>query len=73
MLILERLLDDLVTEFSENDASGFPQVFIEVARELKEFSGKDRQAIKSAEAAKLAQHKAAEKRLKENGINPTTV
>ncbi len=71
MLILERLLDDLAEEFAISDAANPPSVFIEVARELKEFSGKDRQAIKSAEAAKLAQHKAAERRLKENGINPT--
>lgn len=70
MLILDRLLDDLLEEFVTKDHP-VDAVFVEVARELKEFSGKDRQAIKTAENAKLAQHKAAEKRLSEKGIAPT--
>ncbi|MBK1881215.1 hypothetical protein JIN85_02245 [Luteolibacter pohnpeiensis] len=70
LLILERLLDDILAEFCK-DGKIPDQVVVEVARELKEFSGKDRVAIKSAENAKLAQHKAAEKRLRNKGIEPT--
>ncbi|MFD0892394.1 hypothetical protein KBB96_13275 [Luteolibacter ambystomatis] len=70
LLILDRLIDDLITEFP-NLAKADTQVIVEVARELKEFSGKDRVAIKSAENAKIAQHKSAEKRLIEKGIYPT--
>lgn len=69
MLILDRLLDDILAEFG---VDGQPplQVAIEVARELSEYSGKDRRAIKTAEYAKIAQHKSAEKHLKDNGITP---
>jgi CRISPR-associated endonuclease Csn1 len=69
MLILDRLVDDMVAEFCANgDQVG--QVIVEVARELKEFSGKDRVKIKAALKCMLAQHKAASDRLVAEGITP---
>lgn len=70
MLILDRLVDDILAEF-KTQGNEFSQVIVEVARELKEFSGKDRQEIKKSLNAKLAQHKAAEARLVKCGIVPT--
>ena len=70
LLILQRLIDDIVSEFASS-GEDIGHVVVEVARELKEFSGKDRQAIKAAESAKLAQHKAAVKRLEQKGLRPT--
>jgi HNH endonuclease len=70
MLILDRLVDDILSEF-KTQGNEFDQVIVEVARELKEFSGKDRQEIKKSLNAKLAQHKAAEARLIKCGITPT--
>lgn len=70
MLILGRLVDDILKKF-RTDGSEFSQVVVEVARELKEFSGMDNQKLKKALGAKLAQHKAAEARLIRHGISPT--
>jgi hypothetical protein len=55
MLILERLVEDIAAEFQipEN-----PRIIVEVARELKEFSGKDARAIKTALGEKLKDFKA---------------
>jgi CRISPR-associated endonuclease Csn1 len=52
LLILDRLIDDIAQEFL-TDGKQVNQVVVEVARELKEFSGKDSQAIKSALREKL--------------------
>ena len=70
LLILDRLTEDIAKEFLK-EGRVVSQVIIEVARELKEFSGKDIQKIKKALGAKLSQHKAAVRRLKEKGITPT--
>jgi hypothetical protein len=70
LLILDRLLDDITAEFCRNDRD-VVRVIVEVGRELKEFSGMDSSAIKSAMGKKLAHFKAAEKLLIEAGISPT--
>lgn len=70
LLILDRLTEDITKEFL-TEGHEVSQVIIEVARELKEFSGKDIQKIKKALGAKLSQHKAAVRRLEEKGITPT--
>lgn len=63
MLIFERLLADMVKKYAENDSSRVTQCCIEVARELKEFSGMDSEQIKKALNAKLSSFHSAVKRL----------
>jgi CRISPR-associated endonuclease Csn1 len=63
MLILERLVEDIAAEF---DIPEDPRIIVEVARELKEFSGKDARAIKTALGEKLKDFKAAVTYLEKN-------
>lgn len=55
MLILERLVEDIAAEF---DIGEKPQIIVEVARELKEFSGKTAKEISSELNSKLKDFKA---------------
>lgn len=63
MLILERLVEDIAAEFR---IPKDPRIIVEVARELKEFSGKDARAIKTALGEKLKDFKAAVTYLEKN-------
>jgi CRISPR-associated endonuclease Csn1 len=58
MLILDRLLDDILAEFSP-DAKNVGQVIVEVARELREFSGMTAKEISSELKSRLKDFKAA--------------
>lgn len=62
LLILERLVAELITEFAEDDPAKVTAVVVEVARELKEMSGKDSQEIKKELKGRLTNFtKAVEK------------
>ncbi len=63
MLILECLLDDIIAEFC-TDGKAPGQIIVEVARELKEFSGMTNKEIKSELTNLLKNHKAAVEKLK---------
>jgi hypothetical protein len=65
MLILERLLDDLLTEFCP-DGRAPDQIVVEVARELKEFSGMTAKQIASELNSRLKDFKAAVAYLEKN-------
>ncbi|MCH7227449.1 type II CRISPR RNA-guided endonuclease Cas9 [Haloferula sp. A504] len=58
MLILDRLVDDILAEFGTG-GNEFSQVVVEVARELKEFSGKTAKEIASELKSRLKDFKAA--------------
>lgn len=65
MLILERLLDDMLVEFCPS--RGAPdQIVVEVARELKEFSGMTAKQIASELNSRLKDFKAAVAYLEKN-------
>ena len=53
LLILERLVSELVAEFAENDPTKVKAVIVEVARELKEMSGKTAKEIKAELGSRL--------------------
>lgn len=63
MLIFERLLADMVKKYAENDCSRVTQCCIEVARELKEFSGMTAKQIEKEMSAKLRSFHSAVKYL----------
>lgn len=58
MLILDRLVDDIVAEFC-NDGAEVGQIVVEVARELKEFSGMTAKQIAAELNSRLKDFKAA--------------
>lgn len=58
MLILDRLVDDLVTEFT-TQGNQITQVIVEVARELKEFSGMSAKEISMELNSRLKDFKTA--------------
>ncbi|MDQ8190155.1 type II CRISPR RNA-guided endonuclease Cas9 [Roseibacillus persicicus] len=53
LLILERLVAELITEFADNDPTKVTTVVVEVARELKEMSGKTAKEIKAELGSRL--------------------
>ncbi len=53
LLILERLVKELIAEFAENEPSNVHTVVVEVARELKEMSGKTAKEIKAELGSRL--------------------
>lgn len=65
MLIFERLLADMVKKYAENDSTRVTQCCIEVARELKEFSGMTAKQIEKEMSAKLRSFHSAVKYLEE--------
>lgn len=65
MLIFERLLGDMVKKYAENDSTRVTQCCIEVARELKEFSGMTAKQIEKAMSAKLHSFHSAVKYLEQ--------
>ena len=54
--ILLRLLQDIVHDYAENNPARVAQVTIEMARDLKDLSGKDNEEIKREMRARTAQH-----------------
>lgn len=65
MLIFERLLADMVKKYAGNDSTRVTQCCIEVARELKEFSGMNAKQIEKEMNAKLRSFHSAVKYLEE--------
>ncbi len=63
LLILDRLLDDMITEFCAKGET-VESVVVEVARELKEFSGKTAKEISSELSNRLKDFKSAVDHLK---------
>ena len=68
MLILDRLLDDLVTEFV-SDKNQVSRVIVEVARELGQFSGMTAKKIASELNSRLKDFKSAVDYLEQNAPN----
>ncbi|MGC8744266.1 MAG: type II CRISPR RNA-guided endonuclease Cas9 [Verrucomicrobiia bacterium] len=66
LLILERLFDDIVKEYANNDKNRIGQVTIEVNRDLREFSGKTAKEIASELTKITADHRKAVQDLEEN-------
>ncbi len=69
LLILERLTQDIVKQYADNHAENVSQVIVEVARELKEFSGSTAKEIASELNGRLKNFKEAVKYLQKNGIS----
>ncbi|MFM2169854.1 MAG: hypothetical protein RI957_83 [Verrucomicrobiota bacterium] len=69
LLILERLTKDIVKQYADNRAENVTQVIVEVARELKEFSGSTAKEIASELNGRLKNFKEAVKHLQKNGIS----
>lgn len=63
--ILLRLLKDIVHDYAENNPARVAQVTIEMARDLKDLSGKTNKEIVSELNLKTAQHRAVAKKLAE--------
>ncbi|MGN0848027.1 MAG: type II CRISPR RNA-guided endonuclease Cas9 [Kiritimatiellia bacterium] len=63
--ILLRLLKDIVRDYAENNPARIAQVTIEMARDLKEFSGKTQKEITIEMNQKTAQHRRVAKKLAE--------
>ena len=61
--ILLRLLKDIVHDYAENNPARVSQVTIEMARDLKDLSGKTNKEIESEMALRTAQHKRVAKEL----------
>lgn len=59
LLILERLLEDMIKEFAPNDEKSINEITVEVAREVKELSGKTAKEIASELNGRLKDFKAA--------------
>ena len=68
LLILDRLLDDMISEFCATGQK-VERVVVEVARELKEFSGKTAKEIASELNNRLKDFKSAVDHLQENAPN----
>lgn len=70
LLILQRLVTDIIADplLVNGDASRITGVAIEVNRELKEMSGKDREKLKMAISQRLGNFKSVVKKLEEAGI-----
>lgn len=68
MLILGRLVDDILKEF-QTDGKQFTQIVVEVARELKEFSGMTAKQIASELNSRLKDFKAAVAYLQKHAPN----
>lgn len=68
MLILDRLVDDIVAEFC-NDGAEVGQIVVEVARELKEFSGMTAKQISTELNSRLKDFKAAVAYLEKHAPN----
>lgn len=59
LLIMERLLEDMIQEFAPDENTTVTDVIVEVARELREFSGKTAKEIASELNGRLTDFKAA--------------
>lgn len=59
LLILQRLLKDLISEFASGESSSVKSCVIEVARDLPTMSGKTNEKIKGELDSKLKSHKEA--------------
>lgn len=59
LLILERLLEDMIREFSPDDETAIEEITVEVAREVKERGGKGSSAMKEELTKKLRSFKSA--------------
>ncbi|MGC6459827.1 MAG: type II CRISPR RNA-guided endonuclease Cas9 [Akkermansiaceae bacterium] len=59
LLILERLVDDLITEYTPDDHTQITDITVEVAREVKELSGKTAKEIASELKSRLSDFTAA--------------
>lgn len=66
LLILERLFDDIVKEYANNDKNRIGQVTIEVNRDLREFSGMTAKEIASELTKITSDHRKAVQYLEEN-------
>ena len=64
--ILLRLLKDIVHDYAENNPARIAQVTVEMARDLKDLSGKTNKEIVSEMLLKTAQHRATAKKLAEH-------
>lgn len=71
MLILDRLVDDILAEF-KTQGNEFDQVIVEVARELKEFSGMTAKKIATELNSRLKDFKAAVSYLEKHAPNLET-
>jgi CRISPR-associated endonuclease Csn1 len=69
LLILERLTQDIIKQYTGNQPEKVTQVIVEVARELKEFSGSTAKEISSELNSRLKNFKSAVKHLEDNGIS----
>lgn len=69
LLILERLVSELITEFANNDPANVTTAVVEVARELKEMSGKTAKEIKAELGSRLNDFTKAIKHLEEFAPN----
>ena len=69
LLILERLTQDIIKQYTDNQPEKVTQVIVEVARELKEFSGSTAKEISSELNSRLKNFKSAVKHLEDNGIS----
>ena len=67
LLILERLVAELVAEFAPNDPKSITDITVEVAREVKDFSGKSAKEIQSELNGRLRNFKSAVEKL-ENDV-----
>lgn len=63
--ILLRLLKDIVHDYAENNPARVSQVTIEMARDIKDLSGKDSVKIKREMKLRMAQHNFVAKKLAE--------
>lgn len=66
LLILERLLEELITEFAPNNEQDITEITVEVAREVKELSGKSAKEISSELNNRLKDFKSAVTHLKKH-------
>ena len=65
LLILNRLFDDMIDEFSDGNKEEIKAVVVEVNREVSAMSGKTAKQIKQEEGLKRADHKKARKKLED--------
>lgn len=77
LLILERLFDDIVKEYADNDKNKIKLITIEVNRDLREFSGMTAKEIESELNARSADFKKAKEQLEdmlqEAGLSNTRI
>lgn len=73
LLILERLTVDIVKQYTGNTPESVTQVIVEVARELKEFSGSTAKQITSELNSRLKNFKDAVKHLEANEVSPDKI